>query len=102
MKIKMPHKFLPESVAMPLACKNEDTALGLFQVTQSCYHYALKITCSLHLLSEITWFFRENLDHMKKNDILQITFTYFCSFCPVTGTAASPNIRIGCKQVKIV
>ena len=51
MKVKMPHNFLPESVAMPLACKNEDTALGLFQVTQSYYHNALKITWS-HLLVE--------------------------------------------------
>ena len=44
MKIKMPHKFLPESVAMPLTCKIEKNALGHFQVTQSCNHNALKIT----------------------------------------------------------
>ena len=85
--------------------------MDISQVTQSCYHYALKITWSFRLLhakifhlSLISWvnmFLREDLDHVSKDNILQIIFTYFAVFVLLQVLQYHPISKLGANRWKL-
>ena len=128
MKIKMPNKFLPESVAMPFSLEYRYcswTFLKSLRAVITMHSKSLEIFTyyiakvftwtediwSFHLLhakifhlSLISWvnmFLREDLDHVSKDNILQIIFTHFAVFVLLQVLQHHPISKLGANRWKL-